>query len=97
MLFNSVTFIACFALALAAWEYGWRAYGAVPGIVNSDGLWAMQRRRLAAGQGDATVLIGSSRTLSNVQLPVWERLAGRRPIPDAGLPAAATARPPARA
>ena len=32
------------------------------------------------GEGDATVLIGSSRMLFDVQLPVWEQLAGERPI-----------------
>jgi hypothetical protein len=72
--------VACFVVALGAWEFGWRAYGAVPNVVNSDGLWAIQRRRISAGEGDATVLIGSSRTLSDVQLAVWERLDGRRPI-----------------
>jgi hypothetical protein len=67
-------------LMLAVWEAYWRAYGVRPGIANTDGLWAMQRRRLDAGEGDATVLMGSSRLLYDVQLPVWERLDGRRPI-----------------
>ena len=35
-----------FLLAMVAWESGWRAYGAVPGIRNSEGLWAAQRRRI---------------------------------------------------
>jgi hypothetical protein len=41
----------------------------------------MQRRgAAAAARAGATVLIGSSRTLSDVQLAVWERLDGRRPV-----------------
>jgi hypothetical protein len=67
-------------LMLAGWEWYWRDYGATPAYRNSDGLWAMQRRRIDAGEGDATVLLGASRILFDVQLPVWERLAGRRPI-----------------
>ncbi|HEY6545446.1 MAG TPA: hypothetical protein VIZ64_11165 [Dokdonella sp.] len=68
------------ALLVAGWEAGWRAFGATPGHRNSDGAWAVQRRRIDAGEGNATVLIGSSRVLFDVQLPVWERLAGERPI-----------------
>jgi hypothetical protein len=63
-----------------AWEWYWRAFGAVPGLVDDDALWAQQRRRIDAGDGNATVLIGASRTLFDLQLPVWERLSGRRPI-----------------
>lgn len=69
-----------FASMLAAWEWHWRAFGATPGIRNTDGLWAIQRRRIDAGEGNATVLTGASRVYFDVQLPVWEKLAGRRPI-----------------
>ena len=69
-----------FVLGMAAWEAGWRAYGGVPGYRNSDGLWAIQRRRINAGEGDAFVAIGSSRLMFNVQLDVWERESGVRPI-----------------
>ncbi|MBA3608062.1 MAG: hypothetical protein H0W43_06065 [Chthoniobacterales bacterium] len=72
--------IACFLLGLLAWEMNWRAYGSVPSYRNSDGLWAMQRRRIDAGEGDRTVIIGSSRLLFDIQLPVWERSFGERPI-----------------
>jgi hypothetical protein len=72
--------LACFVLALSAWEGAWRMYGAPRDATNGPGLWAAQRRRIDAGEGDATVLVGASRTLSNVQLDVWERLDGRRPI-----------------
>jgi hypothetical protein len=69
-----------FALGFAAWEGYWRAYGAVPGYRNSDGLWAMQRRRIDQGEGDALVVIGSSRIFFDLRLDVWERLSGERPI-----------------
>lgn len=68
------------ALGLAGWEWHWRAFGGVAGYRNSDGAWAEQRRRIDQGEGDGTVLIGSSRVLFDVQLPVWEKAAGARPI-----------------
>ena len=68
------------ALLLAGWELYWRGFGASPAYRNSDGAWAQQRRRIDSGEGDATVLIGSSRVLFDVQLPVWQRLTGERPI-----------------
>lgn len=68
------------ALLLGCWEAYWRHYGVHPAIANTDGLWAIQRRRLDHGEGDATVLLGASRMYFDMQLPVWERLDGRRPI-----------------
>jgi hypothetical protein len=67
-------------LLVVAWEGYWRSYGVTPGIRNDFGLWAIQRRRIDAGEGDATVFLGSSRTYFDLQLPVWERLARRAPI-----------------
>jgi len=72
--------VVIFALLLGCWEAYWRAYGVHPSITNNYGLWAIQRRRIDAGEGDATVLLGASRVFFDIQLPVWERLAGRRPI-----------------
>jgi len=72
--------VVVFALGLVGWELYWRDYGAVPGYRNSDGQWAQQRRRIDAGEGGKTVLIGASRVLSDVQLPEWERITGERPI-----------------
>lgn len=74
---------AAFLIATAlsgAWEWHWRSFGAIPGYRDDAALWARQRRRIDHGAGNATVLIGSSRTFFDIQLPVWERLAGRRPI-----------------
>jgi len=68
-------------LMLGTWEWHWRAFGVEPSIANSDGLWATQRRRIDNGEGDGpTVLIGSSRMLFDLQLPVWQKLSGTRPI-----------------
>lgn len=67
-------------LLVAAWEWRWRAFGATPAYRNSDGQWVQQRRRIDSGEGHKTVLIGASRVLFDVQLPVWERLTGERPI-----------------
>jgi hypothetical protein len=72
--------LVVFAAALASWEAYWRAWGAEPAIRNSPGLWAMQRGRIDHGEGNKTVIIGSSRMLFDVQLPVWERVGGERPI-----------------
>jgi len=72
--------VGVFALGLLAWELYWRDFGAVPGYRNSDGQWAQQRRRIDEGEGDRTVLLGASRVLFDVQLPVWERITGERPI-----------------
>ena len=72
--------LALFLLLMAGWEAYWRDFGATPGYRNSNGAWAEQRRRIDEGEGHKTVLIGSSRTLFDVQLPVWERLPGERPI-----------------
>jgi len=72
--------LVIFALLLAGWEAYWRDYGVHPSIANTEGLWAIQRRRIDAGEGDATVLLGASRVYFDIQLPVWQRLAGRRPI-----------------
>jgi hypothetical protein len=67
-------------LALCAWEWHWRAFGAQPGFRNSDGQWAEQRRRIDHGEGGATVLLGASRVLFDIDLDTWERVAGERPI-----------------
>jgi hypothetical protein len=67
-------------LLVAGWEVYWRSTGATPGYYNSDGEWAQQRRRIDEGDGDKTVLLGASRVLADVQLPVWKQATGERPI-----------------
>lgn len=72
--------VVLFVLMVGGWEWYWRAFGATPGIRNSDGLWAIQRRRIDNGEGDATVVVASSRLYFDLQLDVWEKLDGKRPI-----------------
>jgi hypothetical protein len=72
--------LAMCAVLVAAWDLYWRDYGVVPGYRNSNGQWAQQRRRIDHGEGGKTVLIGASRVLFDTQLPVWEKLTGKRPI-----------------
>jgi len=72
--------LAVFVLALAGWETYWRSVGGVPGYRNSDGLWAIQRRRIDHGDGASLVAIGSSRLMFDLQLDVWQQLSGTRPI-----------------
>ncbi|HEV3182331.1 MAG TPA: hypothetical protein VGY90_05920 [Steroidobacteraceae bacterium] len=72
--------VALLAVLVGGWEWYWRDFGVKPSISNTYGLWAIQRRRIDAGEGDATVLLGASRMYFDVQLPVWERFDGRRPI-----------------
>ncbi|HEV7489201.1 MAG TPA: hypothetical protein VGO25_00245 [Rhodanobacteraceae bacterium] len=68
------------AMMVAGWEFYWRAYGVTPTYRNSDGQWLVQRRRLDNGEGGATVLVGASRILFDTELPVWEKITGKRPI-----------------
>ncbi|MBA3543494.1 MAG: hypothetical protein H0T83_03510 [Chthoniobacterales bacterium] len=72
--------VVLFVLGFIAWELKWRAWGAQPTYRNSDGAWSMQRRRIDAGEGGKTVLLGASRVLFDVQLQAWERVLGERPI-----------------
>jgi hypothetical protein len=72
--------VALFVLLVAGWESYWRISGATPGMRNTYGLWAIQRRRIDQRDGDATVVLGGSRAYYDIQLPAWEHLAGRRPI-----------------
>ncbi len=67
-------------LLMGGWEAYWRYSGSVPSYRNSDGLSAIQRRRIDNCQGDRTVIAGSSRMFFNTQLDVWERESGSRPI-----------------
>jgi hypothetical protein len=68
------------ALLVTGWESYWRGDDAKPGIRNTYALWAIQRQRIDKDKGNATVLVGGSRVYYDVQLPVWERLDGQRPI-----------------
>lgn len=72
--------LALMIALLAGWEWYWRDYGVTPSYRNDESQWAQQRRRINQGEGGKTVLVGASRVLFDIQLPVWEKLAGERPI-----------------
>jgi hypothetical protein len=67
--------------ALAGWEWKMRTLGLRAGDLD-DGVshWAVERRRIAAGDHDDVVIFGSSRILFDTDLDVWEGMTGRRPI-----------------
>jgi len=74
-----VAFVICVTL-MTGWELYWRDFGVPASYRNSEGLWTIQRRRIDNGEGDKTVLTGSSRVFFNTQLDVWEAESGQRPI-----------------
>jgi len=75
-----VGMLVMLVLMLGGWEWYWRDFGVTPSIRNTDALWAIQRRRIDAGEGDATLIVASSRLFFDLQLDVWEKLDGKRPI-----------------
>ncbi|GMR17202.1 MAG: hypothetical protein BMS9Abin32_267 [Gammaproteobacteria bacterium] len=74
-----IAVLTCLAL-LGGWEWYWRDAGVTPSYRNSEGLWAMQRRRIDNGEGGKTVFTGASRVFFDTQLDVWEAVSGERPI-----------------
>jgi len=64
-----------------AWELQMRSIGLVAGdLDDSKAHWAVERRKIAAGDYDDVVVIGSSRILFDTNLDVWKEMTGRRPI-----------------
>ncbi len=64
-----------------AWELQMRSLGLVAGdLDDSKAHWAVERRKIAAGDYDEVVIVGSSRILFDTDLDVWEEMTGRRPI-----------------
>jgi hypothetical protein len=67
-------------LFLGGWEWHWRDYSVVPSYRDDSGLWSIQRRRIDATGQNSTVIVASSRSFFDIQLPIWQRLSGHRPI-----------------
>lgn len=73
--------LALVVAATAAWEWKMRSLGLMAGdIDDSKSHWAVERRKVASGEHDDVVLVGTSRILFDTDLGVWEELTGRRPI-----------------
>ncbi len=66
-------------MGMGTWEGYWRSLQYAPSYRGSDGLWALLRRQVDR-PGPATVTIGSSRTLSDLNLETWRDVTGLRPI-----------------
>jgi len=73
--------LALIVAAMSAWEWRMRSLGLLAGdIDDSKSHWAVERRKIATGEHDDVVLVGTSRILFDTDLDVWEELTGRRPI-----------------
>ncbi|WOH38006.1 hypothetical protein RI844_01865 [Thalassotalea fonticola] len=72
-----VNSIVLFSLLIAGWEMYWRSQGAEPAYINSDSLWAIERRKVGK---DSVVFTGSSRVLFNMQTDIWQQQTGIKPI-----------------
>jgi hypothetical protein len=69
------------AAGMIAWELHMRSLGLVAGdLDDSKSHWAVERRKVAAGDYDDVVIIGSSRILFDTNLDIWQEMSGRRPI-----------------
>lgn len=67
--------------SVAAWEWKMRSLGLMAGdLDDTKSHWAVERRKVASGEHDDVVLVGTSRILFDTDLDVWEKLTGRRPI-----------------
>jgi hypothetical protein len=67
-------------IGIVAWELYWRSQDYIPTIDDNKALWAVQRDRVADLTPDNIILMGSSRTLFDIQLDNWENQTGIRPI-----------------
>jgi len=67
--------------AVAGWEWKMRSLVLRAGdLDDSKSHWAVERRKVATGDHDGVVIIGSSRILFDSNLDLWEELTGLRPI-----------------
>ena len=67
-------------IGIVAWELYWRSQDYIPTIDDNKALWAVQRDRVTDLTPDNIILMGSSRTLFDIQLDNWENQTGIRPI-----------------
>ncbi len=66
---------------MLAWELQMRSLGLVAGdLDDSKAHWAVERRKIAAGDYDGVVIIGSSRILFDTNLDIWKEMTGLRPV-----------------
>jgi hypothetical protein len=68
------------AIGITTWELYWRSQDYTPTIDDNKALWSVQRARVTNLASDNVILMGSSRTLFDIQLDNWENETGKRPI-----------------
>lgn len=67
-------------LGTIAWELYWQSQGYYPDIDNDEALFAVHRSKVEKATNSDVILIGSSRIHFDIQLPVWEKETGIKPI-----------------
>jgi hypothetical protein len=73
--------LALVVASMLAWEFQMRSLGLRAGdLDDSKSHWAVERRKIASGEHDDVVIVGSSRILFDTNLGAWQELTGRRPI-----------------
>jgi hypothetical protein len=65
---------------LVTWEFYWREQGLKPNLDDNKNLWANQRAKLDEDYSNTVVFLGSSRTLYDIQLDLWEELTSTKPL-----------------
>ncbi len=76
----TVLMIVLFLTAFGSWELFWRSEQYKPSYNNSLSLWSMTRNRVATEGDSVAALIGSSRTLFDLNLEAWRDQTGQLPI-----------------
>ena len=73
-------------LSVGIWEFFWRVKGFKPGLSDSAGLWAVERRKVKGFDRQQIVMIGASRINDDVDLNVFaDHFNGNKPI-QLGIP-----------
>lgn len=77
----ALTMIVLVVGCLATWEWYWRNQGKQPSMDNTEALWSSVRQKVTREPGaSATVIIGASRSVFDVDLDEWEQAVGERPL-----------------
>ncbi|KGJ90490.1 hypothetical protein [Thalassotalea sp. ND16A] len=69
--------LSVFAILLTGWEGYWRSQGVQADYINSNSLWAIERRKVSK---ESVIFTGSSRMLFNLQTDIWHQQTGIKPI-----------------
>ncbi|MGB5822317.1 MAG: hypothetical protein WBG90_22735 [Saonia sp.] len=67
-------------IGLSSWERYWRSQEKVPTIQDDNALWALNRAKVDKLNEDDFIFVGSSRIHFDLQLDIWEKYTGKRPV-----------------